>query len=1827
MTRFLVEGTSSSPSRTKSIDLLYLNISIKEVNMLKKIGKWPKRVFSQLRRSTRRLTILIAQIKWQILKRMPAPLRKKLLATSLFMRTLSRNPIVQSVFGVIIIASITGGYYFYHQNALYKMTDSENTLLSSVSVSKHLIKEEANKFTYNHKDEQKGKKEQTLVLANPADSTGKVPYKVELPKDGSKGITFSDSEDKYSITITPTFDTSEGRLSDGHVIYPSTPSERHAYTFKRNGIKEDIILSKSPEQGAKSFTWELNTGELEAKDMGNGSIGLYSANPMLFGDISVGDDKSQELLDNAKQNGDKTNLVFILPAPYITDSKGTVTYDTTKYVLEGSTLTLEATDLQNINEDSYPISIDPTVVVTTNQDFATGSDSGMISYPGAGNIARGDISAGAVGGMTANSTSFTTARTGHDTVAYNGFLYILGGFTDPDVSGCDANGNCNDIQYCPINTDGSVGSCTQQLTAFTTPRSGHSAIAYNKYIYILGGFASASATGCDANGRCNDIQYCPINTDGSVGSCTQQLTAFTTPRAASTATLSKGFLYIAGGQAAASATGCDANGRCNDIQYCPINASGSVGTCTQQLTAFTTPRDNHASAIYNGFLYITGGTAASSATGCNASGWCNDIQYCPINASGSVGTCTQQLTAFTTPRTFHTSVAYNGYIYIIGGMAIPSATGCDVNGYCNDIQYCPINASGSVGTCTQQLTALRRVRISHASAIYNGFLYNTGGQSSVASPTCISEGWCKDIEFGRILMPSTGGGGIVGATTQQASAFGTARYGHTSVAYNGYLYIIGGSSNGSDILRATINSNGSLSCPTGFTCTTGVFTVQSAAFTNARYLHTSVVYNGYLYIAGGWNVTTDFDDVQYCPINSNGSVGACTQQAAAFVNGRRGPNSVAYNGYLYIIGGLGGGYYNDILRATINSNGSLSCPSGFVCTVGVFTQQAAAFTTARYQHDSVVYNGYLYIIGGTNGTDRNDVQYCLIASTGVVGACTQQTTAFVNIRYGLKAVVSNGYMYISGGRTSAGTYYDDILFATIGSSGSLSCPTGFTCSVGVFTQQSAAFTTARYSHSSVAYNNYIYIIGGNNGSNHNDVQYLPLSPGTPSFGSLPAGAWSSGSALNNARMDLKGVAYNGYLYIVGGLDSVNGYMNTVEYASINTNGSIGTWTINATTFTTGRFAHTTVIYNGFIYVMAGTQGNPADTDCGNVSSTTCNDVQYAPVNANGSVGTWQTDTNAYISGERARHTSVAYNGYIYVIGGSTSITDPYREDIQYALICTGSNNGVGGCGSTAGEIGTWNTNATPLTVGGRYDHASFAYNGYMYVMGGIHETTDTTCNTASSTVCSDILYAPISTTNGSVGSWTSSTNRMSTGRYGFYATAYNGYVYMAGGRLATGGTYDADVHYWPINANGSMGTIVITTQDLTTPRAYNWGILSNGYMYVIGGTDSGGSSFGSVEYKQVSSPTRRASYERVIDITKIAGSIDSVVVNGQAVCGYNMSYSTAGSDGLYGSTTNVLSVLPGLTYTINSNLKRYLKITVGLDDSYCGTQSYISDLTLTYTPTIPAAPTLITQADNATGLGLTPSFTFRTTDVGGDYLRYKIDICTNSDCSSLVSGYPKDQNTLQTGWSGQDTQTSTAYVGSDTLSSSTIATYTVQSNLSYNTQYWWRAYAKDPGDSDTFSSASSIYTFYTNYSPVAPTLSAPASGATNVSLTPEFRMYSTDPNSDYVRYKVYVYQSNCSSLVTSYDQPVGTPQTGWSGQSTQSGTAYTSGQTGIYTVQSALTANTTYCWKASAKDAGGTNLESSLSSGILFTTTATTPKQEINIGGTTTIHGGTTIGN
>ena len=129
----------------------------------------------------------------------------------------------------------------------------------------------------------------------------------------------------------------------------------------------------------------------------------------------------------------------------------------------------------------------------------------------------------------------------------------------------------------------------------------------------------------------------------------------------------------------------------------------------------------------------------------------------------------------------------------------------------------------------------------------------------------------------------------------------------------------------------------------------------------------------------------------------------------------------------------------------------------------------------------------------------------------------------------------------------------------------------------------------------------------------------------------------------------------------------------------------------------------------------------------------------------------------------------------------------------------------------------------------------------------------------------------------------------------------------------------------------------------------------------------------------------------------------------------------------------------------------------------------------------PSAPTLYAPIAGQTNVRLQPEFKLASTDLDNDYVQYKIEFCSNSTCTAIISTW--DQTLSQVGWSGQTAANFTGYDTDTTSASLSVpGVYTLTTNLTPGTQYWWRAYAIDPLGTNTFSTASAIQSFTINLS-------------------------------------------------------------------------------------------------------------------------------------------------
>lgn len=1185
-------------------------------------------------------------------------------------------------------------------------------------------------------------------------------YALDVHEDGNKGVSYHDINSGLDFTIIPQFTVSAGQQVDGHLVFPIAGGNKIVYTLKNNGLKEDIIVPHAQDEMTFSYTLKLpKTLEARIIPHSGGQLGIYSASPSLFADISYSNDKDRQAVEKARETGEKNYLVFGLPAPVAVDTSGK-TVGSSHFSLDGTTLKITASGLKNAKT---PIAIDPSVVVTSTSDFqVNGNNDGNISFATSGRVERSLISGGTDTWST--TTSLPSGNTAPATATYNNYMYTIGG-----------TGFGSNVYYAAINSNGTVGSWTS-TSSMNTARSYAGATAYNGYLYVWGGYNTSS------NVATASVEYAPINSDGTLGSWQTTTSMSTAVCRAATASY-KGYLYSFGGSTSPS-SGCttSSTGATSSVQYAPLKADGTVGTwqTTTSIAYGSSGQIIGAMAgAYNGYMYLMGGhnNGAGAAY--------SDVQSAPINSDGTLGNWTATTSLAATTYTAGVSI-YNGYIYILSNQSNSTAA-----------YYAPVYTNGVVGTWfAQPSRPLTSGRWGGSAVAYGNYVFYLGG----SGPSNV-------VESAALLEPMD-----TEANSAVSSSFTTSRERAASIAYNGCLYELGGYGGGSNqyvnyVQYAPIETLGNI---TASWPTTSFFTTSRADIA-------AVAADGYMYVIGGFNSTTYYNTVQYAAINSDCTLGSWTSTNAFDTagNARGGMAAFTYNGYIYVAGGINaGGNFNTIRYAPLNSNGTVG-------TWNATTNLPSSMNRQRmvvWGNKVYLLGGTQVALPNPNngattgsrstGSGSSSTYYATINDDGTLGSWTS-TTALPYDLYEFGATAVGGYMYIAGGFTnSTGTYIASgasraWYYAPINSDGTLGSWT-------LTYDRGSSFQVG--SNNLVTANGYVYVMGGRSDTaitNTNRVAVVTRAPLIDGGGGATT-TWASSSSLVAGRSYAGSAASNGYMYVAGGSSDGGSTGRTdIEYSQIGNNGALGSWSTDGHALSSGRISPGVVAYMGHLYVVGGKTsstyyGNTQYTDIlangalgSNFSTSSSfvtgtgsdtgrsgvcavaygnrlyaiggydgtnyyNTVRSTAINTeNGALGSWSDSGNNFTN---ARHGSSCFaaNGYLYILGGRNGSTN-YR-DVQMAAI-----NGDG-------TLGTWSYTAN--FTGARANFVAGYNNGFVYIYGGC---TTTACSAGYS----DVQYAQVGL-DGKLSNWQyrSTTNTNAT-PYLTTGTVYNGYIYQLGGSASS----------------------------------------------------------------------------------------------------------------------------------------------------------------------------------------------------------------------------------------------------------------------------------------------------------------------------------------------------------------------------------------------------------------------------------------------------------
>jgi len=257
----------------------------------------------------------------------------------------------------------------------------------------------------------------------------------------------------------------------------------------------------------------------------------------------------------------------------------------------------------------------------------------------------------------------------------------------------------------------------------------------------------------------------------------------------------------------------------NDVWH----SADGIKWCSGTIQAPWSGRSGHSAVVYEERIWVLGGAASDGAKA--------DVWYSEDGVSWVPAT----LDAPWSRRSGHTSVVHDGRIWVLGGG--------DSNAAKNDVWY----SSDGVKWASATLEAPWSGRSGHTSVVHDGEIWVLGG-AGVPSPSVPDY-----VVWNRDVWHSVDGITWVSATLD---APWSARSRHSSVAYGGRMWVLGGNRLGegpytgyNDVWHSSDGVNWTES--------------EDNAGWSARGGHVSVVHAGKIWVLGGVDQTDWRNDVWY----------------------------------------------------------------------------------------------------------------------------------------------------------------------------------------------------------------------------------------------------------------------------------------------------------------------------------------------------------------------------------------------------------------------------------------------------------------------------------------------------------------------------------------------------------------------------------------------------------------------------------------------------------------------------------------------------------------------------------------------------------------------------------------------------------------------------------------------------------------------------------------------------------------------------------------------------------------------------------------------------
>lgn len=599
----------------------------------------------------------------------------------------------------------------------------------------------------------------------------------------------------------------------------------------------------------------------------------------------------------------------------------------------------------------------------------------------------------------------------------------------------------------------------------------------------------------------------------------------------------------------------------------------------------------------------------------------------------------------------HTVIQVGNYIYTLGnyagGILYP------------DCFMLPIRPDGSLGQA-RRVSSFNAGRTAVAAFAMNNFLFAMGG-----------------TQIDRAAINSDG---TLGPWVTLPTVMPVARSGIPALVSGSNVYLVSGSLTDSTIDRWTVDGAGNITRAATYPLTVGGTPVKTTWYGG------TVVGSALVLVGGTYDTGANYSNKTIrLPIAGDGSIGGGAFSAYTLPMTLYAPGgTVQVGGNLYVWGGYDVStlYNSNVYHAPIDtttgaltgawvadpslpatssiivSGGQVTASGKRLWTIGGFDNAAVTatiqtttintdgslqpwsiyggMTNWRYGHNTLVLNDKLWIVGSQQNTNKA-TEYFQIQANGTLGPSTVGPSTVVP-RYKAVAVdISRG-----------GNRYVYLLGGRDYSTGgnvttverAMVNPDG---TLGFFAPQSTQLNQPRAWGSGAVIGDYVYMFGGNTGSAYlNSIERAPIN----ADGSLgPFEVY--GRPLPLALGDGSVVVAGKYVYLIGCAGG-GSPIEAVYMAPILPDGSIGAFS-RGPSLVTGTYEGTGFRLGNYLYYLGGW-----------VSGAQQSVSQRALLNPDGSINAWQVyKTERYALPYATSYISTPgiYQDYLYMFGGYQGITN------------------------------------------------------------------------------------------------------------------------------------------------------------------------------------------------------------------------------------------------------------------------------------------------------------------------------------------------------------------------------------------------------------------------------------------------------------------------------------------------------------------------------------------------------------------------------------------